>query len=100
MPIPRDTLVLRELIILCYESVGNCQTLSKDGTSHLVNNIIFRRFFFSLRQVALVSCLFLHLFDVHPTRVLYIVLMFIKRQLFISRDIQLYYCIFSFLRKK
>ena len=45
MPVPRDTSVSRQIIILCCESVGNCQTLSKDGPSQLVNNIIFRPFF-------------------------------------------------------
>ena len=45
MPVPRDTSVLREVIIVCCESVGNCQTLSKDGPLQLVNNIIFRSFF-------------------------------------------------------
>ena len=42
--VPRDTSVLREIIIVCCESLGNCQTLSKDGPSQLVNNIIFRSF--------------------------------------------------------
>ena len=44
MPVPRDTKVLREIIIICCESVGNCQTLSKDTPSQLVNNIIFPPF--------------------------------------------------------
>ena len=39
MSVPRDTSVLREIIIVCCESVGNCQTLSKDGPLQLVNNI-------------------------------------------------------------
>ena len=30
-PLPRDTSVSRQIIIVCCESVGNCQTLSKDG---------------------------------------------------------------------
>ena len=30
MPVPRDTEVSRQIIIVCCESVGNCQTLSKD----------------------------------------------------------------------
>ena len=33
MPVPRDTSVSRQIIIVCSESVGNCQTLSKDGPS-------------------------------------------------------------------
>ena len=44
MPVPRDTSVSRQNIIVCCESVGNCQTLSKDGPSQLVNSIIFRPF--------------------------------------------------------
>ena len=39
MPVPRDTSVSRQIIIVCCESVGNCQTLSKDGPSQLVNSI-------------------------------------------------------------
>ena len=46
MPVPRDTSVSRQIIIVCCDSVGNCQTLSKDGPSQLVNSIIFRPFFF------------------------------------------------------
>ena len=42
-------------IIVCCESVGNCQTLSKDGPSKLVNSIIFRPFFCSLRPMSIVS---------------------------------------------
>ena len=38
--------------------------------------------------------------DVRPPHVLYIVFMFINRQLFISRDIQSCDCIFGFLRKE
>ena len=53
MPVPRDTSVLREIIFVCCESVGNCQTLSKNGPSQLVNNIIFRPFLFSLRPMVL-----------------------------------------------
>ena len=45
MPVPRDTSVSRQIVIVCCESVGNCQTLSKDGPSQLVKNIIFRPFF-------------------------------------------------------
>ena len=45
MPVPRDTSVSRQIIIVCCESVGNCHTLSKDGPSQLVNSIIFRPFF-------------------------------------------------------
>ena len=54
MPVPRDTSVSRQIIIVCCESVGNCQTLSKDGPSQLVNSIIFRPFF-SLRPMSIVS---------------------------------------------
>ena len=98
MPVPRDTSVSRQIIIVCCESVGNCQTLSKDGPSQLVYIIIFRPFFFFASDV--------HRFlpvlcrsNVRPPRVLYIVFMFINRQLFIPRDIQSCDGIFGFLRK-
>ena len=45
MPVPRETSVSRQIIIVCCESEGNCQTLSKDGPSQLVNSIIFRPYF-------------------------------------------------------
>ena len=98
MPVPRDTKVLREIIIICCESVGNCQTLSKDAPSQLVNNIIFPPF--SLRPMALISYLILSRSEVRPPRALYIVFMFIKRQLFISRDIPSCDCISGFHRKE
>ena len=44
MPVPRDTSVLREIIIVCCESVGNFRTLFEDGPSQLVNNIRFCSF--------------------------------------------------------
>ena len=51
-------------IIVCCESVGNCQTLSKDGPSKLVNSIIFRPFF----SVLCVRCpLFSYQFCPVPT---------------------------------
>ena len=83
MSVPCDTSVLRGFIIFCCESVGNCQTLSKDRCSQLVYNIIFLPFFFSLRSIALVSFLFLSRTKVRPSRVFffYIVFMFINRQL-------------------
>ena len=56
MFVPRDTSVLREIVIVCCESVGNCKTLSKDGPSQLVNNIIFRPFLiFPFYPMALLS---------------------------------------------
>ena len=57
MPVPRDTSVSCQItsIIVCCESVGNCQTLSKDGPSQLVNSIIFRPFFLSLHPMSIVS---------------------------------------------
>ena len=55
MPIPRDTSVSRQIFIVCCESVGKCQTLSKDGPSQLVNSIIFRPFFFYLRPMSIIS---------------------------------------------
>ena len=84
MPVPRDTSVSRQFIIVCCESVGNCQTLSKDGPSQLVNSIIFRPFFpFFASDVhpflPILSCS-----DVRPPRVLHIVFMFINNQLFIN----------------
>ena len=45
MPLAHDTPALREIIIVCCELVGNCQTLSKDGPSQRLNNITFRPFF-------------------------------------------------------
>ena len=53
MPVPRDTLF--PSVIVCCESVGNCQTLSKDGPSQLVNSIIFRPFLCSLRPMSIFS---------------------------------------------
>ena len=100
MPVPRDTSVSCQIIIVCCESVGNCQTLSKDRPSQLVNSIIFRPFFFLFfasdvhRFLPILSCS-----DVHPPRVLHIVFMFINRQLLISCDIQSCDGIFGFLRK-
>ena len=55
MPVPRDKSVSRLNIIVCCESAGNCQTLSKDGPSQLVNSIIFRPFFCSLCPMSIVS---------------------------------------------
>ena len=80
--------------------VGNCQTLSKDGPSQLVNSIIFRPFFLYFasdvhRFLPIMSCS-----NVRPPRVLHIVFMFINRQLFISPDIQSCDGIFGFLRKR
>ena len=69
LPVPRDTSVLREIIIVCCELMGNCQTLSKDGPPQFVNNIIFRPFFFSLHPIALVSYFFLSHSEVRPPRV-------------------------------
>ena len=46
MHVPRDTSVLCEIIIVCLESVGNCQLLEKDRPLQLVKNIIFRPFSF------------------------------------------------------
>ena len=55
MPVPRDTSVSRQIIIVYCESVGNYQTLSKGGPLQLVNSIIFRPFFLSLRPMSIVS---------------------------------------------
>ena len=97
MPVPRDTSVSRQIII---ESVGNCQTLSKDGPSQLVNSIIFHPFFPFFASDVHRFLPILSRSDVHPPRrVLHIVFMFINRQLFISRDIQSCDCIFGFIRK-
>ena len=95
MPVPRDTSVSRQIIIVCCESVGNCQTLSKDGPSQLVNSIIFRPFFLFFPPDVHRFLPILSLSDVGPQRVLHIVLMFINRQLFISRDIQWHVTVFS-----
>ena len=81
MPEPRDTSVSRQNIIVCCESVGNCQTLSKDGPSQLVStSIIFRPFFLFFASDVYRFLLILSRSDVHPPCVLHIVFMFINRQ--------------------
>ena len=92
MPVPRDTSV----IIVCCESVGNCQTLSEDGPSQLVNYKYHISSFF-LFFVPDAHCFLpiLSRSDVCSPRVLHIVFMFINRQLFISRDIQWHVTVFS-----
>ena len=75
MPVPRDTLVSRQIIIVCCESVGNCQTLS--------NSMIFRPFVLSLRPMSIVSYPFCPVPTCAHQRVLHNVFMFINRQLFI-----------------
>ena len=97
MPVPRDTSISRQIIIVCCESVGNCQTLSKDGPSQLVNStgIIFRPFFLFCASDVHCFLPILSRSDVCPPRVLHIVFMFINRQLFISRDIQWHVTVFS-----
>ena len=95
MPVPRDTSVSRQIIIVCCESVGNCQTLSKDGPSQLVNSIIFRPFILLFASDDHCFWPILSRSDVCPPRVLYIVFMFINRQLFISRDFQWHVTVFS-----
>ena len=99
MPVPRDTSVSRQIIIVCCESVRNCQTLSKDGPLQLVYSIIFRPFFLFFASDVHRFLPILSRSDVRPPRVLHIVFMFINRQFFISRDIQSCDCIFGFLRK-
>ena len=82
MPVPRDTCtsVSRQIIIVCCESVGNCQTLSKDGPSQLVSSIIFRPFFLFFASDVHRFLPILSRSDVRPPRVLHIVFMFINRQ--------------------
>ena len=100
MPVPRDTSVSRQIIIVYCESVENCQTLSKDGPSQLVNSIIIISSFFPFFASDVHRFLpILFRSDVRPPRVLHIVFMFINRKLFISRDIQSCDCMFGFLRK-
>ena len=99
MPVPRDTSVSRQIIIVCCESVGNCQTLSKDRPSQLVNSIILRPFFLFFASDVHRFLPILSRSNVRLPRVLHIVFMFINRQLFISRDIQSCDGIFGFLRK-
>ena len=98
-PVPRDTSVSRQCIIVCCESMGNFQTLSKDGPSQLVNSIIFRPFYPFFASDVHRFLPILSRSDVRPPRVLHIVFMFINRQLFKSRDIQSCDYIFGFLRK-
>ena len=69
MPVQRDISVLHEIVIVCCESEGNCQTLSNDGPSQLINKIKIRPYFFSLRPMTLVSYLFLSSSEVRPPRV-------------------------------
>ena len=100
MPAPPDTSVLREIIIVCCESVGNCQTLYKDGPLQLVTNIKFLPFsLFFLSDGPPFLPIFVPLRGA-PTTCFVIVFMFINRQLFVSRDIQSYDCIFGFQRKE
>ena len=99
MPVPRDTSVSRQIIIVCCESVGNSQTLSKSGPSQLVNSIIFRPFFLFFESDVHRFLPILSRSDARPPRVFHIVFMFINKQLFISRDIQSCDYIFGFLRK-
>ena len=81
MPVPRDTSVSCQIIIVCCESVGNCQTLSKDRPSQLVNSIIFHPFFPFFAPDVYRFLPILSSSDVRPPRVLHIVFMFINRQL-------------------
>ena len=76
MPVPRDT----SIIIVCCQSVGNCQTLYKDGPSQLVNSIKFRPFFLFFAPDVPRFLPILSRSNVHPPRVLYIVFMLINRQ--------------------
>ena len=100
MPVPRDTSVLRPIIIVCCESVGK-----------LPNSVQRRAFatceWYHISSFFLFFASDVHRFlpilsrsDVRPPRVLYIVFMFINRQLCISRDIQSCDCTFGFLRKE
>ena len=91
MPVPRDKSVSRQIIIVCCESVGNCQTLSKDGPSQLVNStgIIFRPFFLFFAPDVHCFLPIVSRSDVCPPRVLHIVFMFS------SIDSSLYHVIFS-----
>ena len=88
VPVPRDTSVSRQIIIVCCESVGNCQTLSKDGPSQLVNSIIFRPFFLSLRPMSIVFYQFCPV----PTCAHHV---FCTLFLCLSIDSSLYHVIFS-----
>ena len=78
MSVPRDTSVVRQIIIVCCESVGHCQTLFKDGPSQLVKSIKFRPFFFASDVPRFLPILSRS--DVRPPRVLYIVFMLINGQ--------------------
>ena len=69
MPVPCDTSVLRQIIIVCCESVGNCKTLPKDGPSQLVNSIIFRPFFLFFASDSHRFLPILSRSDVRPPRV-------------------------------
>ena len=69
MPVPRGTSVSRQIIIVCGESVGNYQTLSKDWPSQLVNSIIFRPLFPFFASDAHSFLPILSRSDVRPPRV-------------------------------
>ena len=98
------------VLIVHFESVGswNCQTLYKGGPSQLVNYIIscsFSLFFFwgggrgGVRLLSYPTSFCPALWCTHHV-FLYIVFMFINRQLSISRDVQSCDCIFGFNRKE
>ena len=90
MPVPRDTSVLRHIIIVC------CELVEK------LPNSVQRRTFATCEKYHITSFFLffvsgVHLFlpilsrsDVRPPRVLYIVFMFINRQLFISRHMTVF----------
>ena len=78
--VPRDTSVLCEIIIVCCESVGNCQTLSNDGPSQVWIISYFVLCFLFFASDGLVSYLFLsapsacfvHCFYFYQQKALYI----------------------------
>ena len=59
--------------------MGNCKTLSKEGFSFFFSFLCVRRDVPCFQPILSRS-------DVRPTRVLYIVFVFVNRQLFMSRD--------------
>ena len=99
MPVPRDTSVSRQIIIVCCESLGNCHTLSKDGPSQLVSSIIFRPFFLFFASDVHRFLLILSRSDVRPPRVCTLFSCLSIDSMFISRDIQSCDGILGFLRK-
>ena len=98
MCVPRDTSVLREIIVVDLELLGNC--FKKTDPQLLVKNIILRAFYPFLASDDTRFIPFFAPLRGVPTTCLYNVFIFIHKQLSISRDSQSCDCIFGFHRKE